>query len=137
MPVCAFGKAALEYLFLDTTKVTAEGLQHLTSCPIESMSIQQTPLDAAAIEQIDKISSLRGLILGGWYLTDENLQHLQPPSQLTNLNLYGTNISDAGLANLKELRSLREISMTHNSRITPAGIRELQKSLPNVRVTFR
>ena len=126
---------ALENLFLDTTKVSAEGLQHLASCPIEFMSIQQTPLDNAAIEQIDKISSLRVLILGGWYLTDENLQHLHPPSQLTSLNLYGTNISDAGLANLKELRNLQEIKMTHNTRVTPAGVRELHKSLPKVRVS--
>jgi len=42
-------------------------------------------------------------------------------------------VTDAGLTHLKELKGLRWLGLWH-TQVTAAGIAELKKSLPNVRV---
>jgi hypothetical protein len=48
---------------------------------------------------------------------------------LRTLNLSDTPISDAGLEHLKGLTQLQGLMLAH-TKVTDAGVRELQKALP-------
>ena len=53
---------------------------------------------------------------------------------LKRLDLSGTQITDAGLAYLKDFAELETLDV-RNTRVTAAGIQGLQKALPRLRIT--
>ena len=61
------------------------------------------------------------------------LQHLSGLANLEYLNLYGTNITDAGLTQLTGLQHLRKIYLWQ-TKTTEAGITALKKAMPNLEV---
>jgi len=65
--------------------------------------------------------------------------HLPPLTELTNLRklyIHDTQITDAGLADLRGLPKLEVLSLPagDNSRVTQAGRDEIQKALPNCKI---
>ena len=54
-------------------------------------------------------------------------------SELHDLTLGGSQITDAGLMHLKGLRNLKHLTLVHTS-VTAAGVQELKKALPDVKV---
>lgn len=57
----------------------------------------------------------------------EKLGHLGEIPNLFSLNLKASNISDAGLANLKNLVTLKVLNLNRCPKITDAGVAELEK----------
>ena len=53
---------------------------------------------------------------------------------METLSLYITDITDAGLEHLKGLTNMKKLVLI-NTRITDAGVAELQQSLPKCRVS--
>jgi hypothetical protein len=51
-------------------------------------------------------------------------------TNLRELYLHSTNISDAGLGHLKSLNQLERVDLAETG-VTAAGVNELQKALPN------
>ena len=104
------GLTMLQTLILGETKVTDAGLMHLKRMNLKMLDI---PTEAK---------------------TDIGLKHYlaakQPPTQLF---LFGWQITDAGLAHIKGMTSLRKLYLT-DTKVTDAGIAELQKTLPNCRI---
>ena len=68
-------------------------------------------------------------------VTDAGLANLEQMKSLEQLSLYRTRVTNAGLEALKELKSLREVDVRY-SRATQAGVNTLQKSLPDTRFVF-
>jgi hypothetical protein len=54
---------------------------------------------------------------------------------LQMLNLADTHITDAGLKGLNRLTALRILYLEFTARVTPAGVEELRKALPNSQIT--
>ena len=52
-------------------------------------------------------------------------------NHLQLLNLVNTKITDAGLKELKEMKSLRRLSI-RNTNVTNEGVADLQQLLPNL-----
>jgi hypothetical protein len=74
------------------------------------------------------------LTLAGSQVTDAGLAQLRPLSnKLRQLNLSDTAVSDAGLVQLECLTSLKDLDL-RNTPVTDAGVAELQKVLPNCRI---
>ena len=69
--------------------------------------------------------AVRSLNLYGTKITDAGLAHLTGLSDLQTLNLNDTAIGDAGLESLRGLPRLRELSLFH-TRITDAGLAHLK-----------
>jgi hypothetical protein len=84
--------------------------------------------DNHAMEQIGKLGSLEKLIIVGFDLTDMDVKNLQNLSNLQELTMDG-NISDHALTYLAGLKKLRYLNVS-GTQISNAGIAELQKSLP-------
>ena len=62
---------------------------------------------------------------------DADLEHLKGLTSLTILNLAECNqITDAGLEHINELTSLTELDL-YGTQITDAGLAEIKAALPN------
>jgi Leucine-rich repeat (LRR) protein len=68
--------------------------------------------------------------------TDRDLAYLKYLPPMEYLFLYG-NITDAGLRELKELTNLKSLVLKSNGTTTDAGIQDLQKALPKLKIDTR
>jgi|SRR5436190_4447146 len=66
-------------------------------------------------------------------LRDSDLAVLRNMRQLDDLLLWGANISDTGLEYLKRFTKLTTLDL-RRTKVTPDGVRELQKALPNCKI---
>jgi Leucine-rich repeat (LRR) protein len=60
--------------------------------------------------------------------------HLKGLSNLQKLYLRSTKITDAGLVHLKGLTKLQTLVLSE-TKVTEAGVAELQKALPNCKIS--
>ena len=67
-------------------------------------------------------------------LSDAALVHLKGLTKLQRLYLAGTKITDAGLVHLKGLVKMEELWLV-GLKLTDAGVADLQKALPNCKIT--
>lgn len=74
-----------------------------------------------ALRLIGQLTELRELRLNGTGISDADLQHLHRLVKLEKLHLGGTAISDEGVAHLQPLAGLRELRLPF-TRITAAGL---------------
>jgi hypothetical protein len=54
-------------------------------------------------------------------------------TKVSLLSLYGTQVTDAGLAELKGLTKLSTLDLRH-TRVTDAGIKRLDQALPSLTI---
>ena len=67
------------------------------------------------------------------FLSDAELVHLKGLTSLKSLVL-GSDITDAGLVHLKGLTKLQKLFLS-STKVTDAGVAELQKALPNCKIS--
>ena len=72
--------------------------------------------------------------LYGTQITDAGLVHLKDLTNLQRLYLDQTQVTDAGLVHLKGLTTLTVLDIK-NTPITDAGVAELKKALPKCQIT--
>jgi Leucine-rich repeat (LRR) protein len=140
------------------SKVTDVGLVHLKGLTnLKSLNLRDTQITDAGLVHLKGLTNLQELRLEGTQVTDEGLVHLAgmnlkslsipvqsrtdgglkhylaalKPS--TKLSLYRWKVTNAGLVHLKGLTNLTRLSLPR--QITDAGIAELQKALPNCKIT--
>jgi hypothetical protein len=64
--------------------------------------------------------------LNGTKVTDAGLKHLKELKELRSLDLSGTQVRDAGLKELKELKELRSLDLS-DTEVRDAGLKELKE----------
>ena len=80
----------------------------------------------ALLRRVARLGHLTALHLeGSAHVTDEGLAHLAGMPQLESLNLTGCDITDRGLAVLRELPSLREFALYHHRKVSDLGLSHL------------
>ncbi len=125
----------LRSLVLTDTDIDGSGLADIARLKqFSRLRLQHSNIGDAGMEQIGKMTALKSLFLANNRITDASLEHLQNLTNLETLDLGNTGISDRGLQFLKGLKELGTLSL-EGSRVTPGGVRELQKSLPNTKIT--
>jgi hypothetical protein len=77
--------------------------------------------------------NVKSLVLASTNVADADLVHISNLKELQVLSLAITSITDAGLKHLGGLKALQEIDLT-GAKVSEAGIDELKKSIPNLRV---
>ena len=126
---------ALGHLYLDGTKVTDAGLVHLKGHTIPyHLGLRNTRVTDAGLVHLKEVITFRGsdwffpgfrkLDLGGTRITGTRLAHLQPLG-LLQLSIYNTQVTDANLAHLTGLTTLRSLNLS-GTRITSKGLEHLQ-----------
>lgn len=134
-------RAAAETVFRVKGKITLEGgkvchsMEELPAGELAIVAIELPPDhlpisddDLRVIAGIRKPQRLYSLHLAGVpQVTDKGIQHLLRFSSLTSLVLRASQISDAGLEQLTNLRELLSLNIAGSKNINPAGIRHLRK----------
>ncbi len=88
----------------------------------------------------DAKATLVHLDLSDSQITDTGLVHLKGLKNLTDLGLFNTQITDAGLLHFKGLTKLEMLYLANtddyptDTKITDAGVAELQKALPDCKI---
>ena len=88
----------------------------------------------AGLEQLGELSQVTNLWINESNVTDAGLKSLKRLNGLRKLNLYrADNITDAGLEHLMGMTQLRELVLGH--AITDDAVKKLQQALPNCKIT--
>jgi Leucine Rich repeat len=125
----------LRRLALGKADINGFGLASLVNLKhLKSLNVVNTHVDDSGMEYIGRIVPLADLNVGGTRISDSGLKQLRSLTNLKALNLDDTDISDAGLEYLKVLTNLTNLDLS-GTRVTTQGIRELQKALPNTKIT--
>ena len=69
--------------------------------------------------------------LGGYVIISKK----SPGGPVTQMLLRGLDVTDAGLVHLKGLTSLQMLNLS-NTKVTDAGVKELQAAFPNCRIKW-
>jgi hypothetical protein len=84
--------------------------------------------------EISGISPSEKTRLAAIHVTDELMIHLSALTHLEYVDLTDGQVTDAGLIHLAGLANLKTLVL-HKTRVTEAGVGELQKALPNCRIS--
>lgn len=102
--------------------VTNEGLRHLKGLRLlRILDLSTTIAGDATLEYVASLSNLMQLYLNGTQITDPGLRHLHGLS-LMELGLNETRVGDEGIHHLSHMRSLRRVGL-HRSKITDDGLK--------------
>jgi hypothetical protein len=113
---------SVRIIFLTNPKIVAKG------------SETKRALNDSDLAAFENLRQLRELVLESHDITNVGIKHLRNLTNLELLSLYDTDISDAGLQYLGGLVNLKHLKL-RGSRVTSEGIHELQKELPNMRIS--
>ncbi len=135
------GLANLQSLRAANTKFTDMGLVHLAGLTnLQKLSLWGTPITDVGLVHLKGLTNLQSLDLYGTKITDAGLVHLKGMTQLQELFLDDTYITDAGLVHLKGMTSLVHLRLGNpgqknlSTKVTDAGVADLQKSLPDCKI---
>ncbi len=114
----------------NTLLLTALGVMFCSGCTTE-----QRLERLGAYVKVNEQGEILLVNLNGTQITDAGLVHLEGLTSLQELNLDNTHqITDAGLVHLEGLTSLRMLFL-HNTQITDAGVAKLKEALPECDIT--
>jgi len=130
------GLTKLETLYLHATQITDKGLVNLKQLThLELLNVGFSGVTDVGLVHFAGLTNLRELDLYSNKITDAGLVHLKTLTNLKVLGLRATQITDAGVRQLTGLTNLQRIDVTRCDNITEAGVAELQKALPNCKIT--
>ncbi len=113
---------------LDTCHIFAAG--YPISEPAEYKKTMQQLDQVVGLERLKGLTNLEELRLEHTQVTDAGLVHLKGLSNLRGLNLWATQLTDAGLVHLEGLTNLETLFLAF-TQVTDAGVKSLQEALPN------
>ncbi|MCL2347881.1 MAG: hypothetical protein FWC50_06410, partial [Planctomycetaceae bacterium] len=151
-------------LFAECDKINDASLENLKYLKqLRSLNVGHCPISDNGLERLkESAAKLKSLTLSGCpNITDEGLKHLAGLKELEKLYLYSLdkvtasglenlkelpklktlsfygcpNIIDAGLKHLAGLKNLESLDLTGCDKVTDKGIAELQKALPNCKIS--
>lgn len=128
----------LTHLELGDAQITGEGLARLTK--LENLTHLNVAfarqLGDAGIPHLSRMRRLEFLVISGTQITDAGLAELAELPRLSEIRIKATPITDAGLLHLRRHRSLKTVRIDGKGKITPDGIAELRKHLPDCQISL-
>jgi internalin A len=124
------GLVEMRSLDLMDTQATAAGLHHLRfMTQLNSLHLKGTRVDG--LSPIRSLTHLKLLNIAGTPINDADLANLEGLTELGFLDLSGTRVTDAGLEHLRGLKKLRmlRVRFTQVSDPTFAALRQVLPSL--------
>ncbi|NQU23551.1 MAG: M48 family metalloprotease, partial [Candidatus Nealsonbacteria bacterium] len=101
---------------------------------LRMLSLARTHITDAGLVHLRGLTDLRELRLQNTRIGDAGLAHLSGLTKLEWLELTGTQVSNTGLMHLKGLTNLKSLFLGE-TQVTDEGIGNLQKALPNCKIT--
>lgn len=97
---------------------------------LKCFSAQRTALGHRALERIADCQNLEALEMYGTQVTDDGVAHLVQMPNLYLLGLEKTPLTDGAVKHLKQMQQLRVLRIWQTN-ITPEAMNELRQALPN------
>jgi hypothetical protein len=117
----------LDVLYLETPKITPNGLRRLKGLPIRTLNLHQPNLNREHIKAaVESFPKLETLMLDRSGIDDTCLEPLRGNGRIKNLWLRETRVTDAGLGPLTTMSRLSNLSLAGTS-VTDAAIPTLMK----------
>jgi Leucine Rich repeat len=133
--------STLTTLVLGDHQLTDAGLKHLTGLKkLTHLSLcwpdqkHGGKISDPGMEEVAKLTSLESLDLRATQVTDTGLSKLLMLPKLQTLLLNNTGITDVGLLSLAKIKTLQKVSVFNCKQLTPKGIAEFKKLLPDCQV---
>jgi len=125
----------LTSLSLFGTKVTDAGVRFLEPLEnLEKLEIGNTELSDKGLKHLAALRKLSSLRLHSCRnLTDVGLKNLAPLDKLTSLDVSATAVSDEGVPALAALRNLTTLELS-GTQMTDAGVARLRQLLPRCKI---
>jgi hypothetical protein len=102
--------------------------------PLLRADLAYTPVTDDDLAALQGLSRLRSLNLdGAGNLSDKGLEHLKDLASLRSLSLASTAVTDAGLERLQGLKELRTLNLWE-THVSDTGVHSLRQKLPKVNV---
>ena len=124
----------LEFLVVTKGKVTGTGLIHTKN--LNQLVLGWCPVTDEGLKRVGELPRLQGLSLNYSAVTDAHLAHLKGLTELYRLELGSTQVTDAGLEHLAGLAKLTSLIVSHNPKVTEAGVQKLAKTLPECTIIW-
>jgi hypothetical protein len=124
----------LDYLSLEQTKVTADGLNAITGLPIKHLAMEGCELSEDCFKAFAKMSALEELWLGEAKMKADWLKHIATLPKLNELNLRNADCDDAAAKHLTSLASLEDLTL-NNTKLGDEGFMQLLK-LPKLKQLY-
>jgi Leucine-rich repeat (LRR) protein len=130
---------------LDYYGIDDAGLVHLKRLTsLKTLHLYRCTVTDAGLEHLAGLTKLQTLHFGSAEITDDGLKHLKKLTALRDLSLDappghfggGNPITDAGIEHLKGLTRLEVLNIRH-TQVTNAGVKQLLKELPKLKVEGR
>jgi Leucine-rich repeat (LRR) protein len=130
---------------LDYAGIDDAGLAHLKGLTsLKTLHLYQCTVTDAGLEHLADLTNLQSLHFGSAKITDHGLKHLKKLADLRDLSLDappghfggGNPITDAGIEHLKGLTKLEILNIRH-TQVTNAGVKQILKELPKLKVEGR
>ncbi len=125
----------LKELGLGGSAITSGGLRHFTKLNLTLLSLYgSSGIDDGGLIHVKSIPTITDLDLTGTKVTNDGLAQLAALPELESLRLDDTAITDAGLPDLKKLSGTLRLLGLSGTKVSPQGIEDLRRALPNVRI---
>jgi hypothetical protein len=118
-------------------KITPEIIQNLSGLKeqVIALKLNEIKLESDELQFLSELKHLKNLQLSGTNLTDAGLMQIKDLPDLQNLNLYGTQVTDQSLEVIGQLKNIRTINLW-NTRMTHTAIRQFSKQHPEILLEF-
>jgi len=100
---------------------------------VVNVDFSDTRVTDAGVENLNELTGITHLALGGTQVSDAGLENLTGLANLTLLGLSHTQVSDTGLKHLVGLTNLQVLGLV-GTHATEEGIMELRKALPKCQI---
>lgn len=128
------GLTHLQYLSLEGSKISGDGLAILKSLPaLKSLSLNDTKITDESLKHLVVLKNLTILLLNDTDISDEGTTTLALLPRLEWLYLNRTKVTDSSMKKLGDLSELRFLSLLGTS-VTDSGVADLHAVVPSVRV---
>ena len=126
----------IEISFWNSPRVTDDVVATVSHLPkLRAVCICKCPVTDNVVKQLARTaSSIKKLVLRQTECSDTALQHIKHFKQLTRLDLGCTQVTDACVADLAELKNLESL-LIDGTRISNAGLALIQGTMPKTSVS--
>jgi len=124
----------LKHLELAGTNITDDGLKHIENLGhLKILDLRGLAIGDEGVETLSKIGSLQELLLIDTKITDSAVKSISILPNLEDLSISRTSVSDKAVPYLKQMKGLKCLSV-QGAKLTPGGICELRKALPDAHI---
>lgn len=129
---------SLRMLFIRECEISDAGLIQLQALPLlQWLSLTETKVSDDGLAHLKKFPALQILSLDfNDNITDAGLMHIKDLPKILILYLNYSQLTDVGLSYFEGLSQLQQIDLT-GTYVTNAGVQKLRQKLPNCEVVFK